>query len=101
MIAKLSIAEGVVEGDRVHHVLVPLERQQLLARQRVPHLAGAIVRAGDEAVARLVEGAVGERQDVRAEHLEEGELLPRRRAPQRLGGAGGGGMRAFGARPSQ
>ena len=32
------VAEGVVECDRVHDVLVPLEGEELLARERVPHL---------------------------------------------------------------
>ena len=38
------------------------------------NLAGAVVAAGDEAVAVLVEGAVGEGQDMRAQHLEEVEV---------------------------
>ena len=71
------VAEWIVEGDRIHDVLVPLQRQHLLARQRVPHLARPIVRAGDEAVAALVESAVGERQDVRAQDLEEVKVLGR------------------------
>ena len=39
------------------------------------YLAGAIVAARDEAVARLVEGAVGQRQDVRSQDLEQVEVL--------------------------
>ena len=39
------------------------------------HLARAVVAARDEAVARLVEGAVGERQDVRSQDLEQVEVL--------------------------
>lgn len=38
------------------------------------YLAGAVVGAGDELVPRLVECAVGERQDVRAQDLEEEEV---------------------------
>lgn len=37
------------------------------------HLAFAVVAARDEAVAALVKGAVGEREDVRAQDLEEAE----------------------------
>ncbi len=51
-----------------------LESQQLVAGDGVPDLAGAVVAAGDELVAGLVEGAVGERQDVRPENLEEKEV---------------------------
>ena len=32
------VAIRIVEGDGIHHVLVPLQRQQLLGRVRVPHL---------------------------------------------------------------
>ena len=32
------VSEGVVEGDGVDNVLVPLQCEQLLASQRVPHL---------------------------------------------------------------
>lgn len=39
------------------------------------YLAGAIVGSRDELVARLVEGAVGQRQDVRTENLQaDGEV---------------------------
>jgi len=34
------VSKGVVEGDGVDHVLVPLQSQQLFSRQRVPHLCG-------------------------------------------------------------
>ena len=69
------VAVRIVEGDRVHDVLVALERQQLGAALRVPHLARAVVRAGDELVARLVEGAIGQRQNVRGQALEERKPL--------------------------
>ena len=38
------VAEGVVESDRIHDVLVPLEGEQLLASERVPHLVRVRVR---------------------------------------------------------
>ena len=66
---------GVVEGHRVDDVGVLVERKQLLARVGVPDLARAVVAAGDEAVARLVEGAVGQRQDVSSQDFEEVEVL--------------------------
>ena len=47
-----------------------VERKQLLARVGVPDLARAVVAAGDEARAALVEGAVGERKQVRSQHFE-------------------------------
>lgn len=39
-----------------------------------PYLASAVIGAGDELVPRLVEGAVGERQDVRAQDFEKEEV---------------------------
>lgn len=55
------VAIRVVECDRIDHVPVPLESQQLVARYGVPDLAGAVVASRDELVARLVECAIGER----------------------------------------
>ena len=49
------VAERVVERDRVHDIFVAFEGQQLLACVGVPHLAGAVVRSRDKAVAALVE----------------------------------------------
>ena len=49
------------------------------------HLARAVVAARDEAVARLVEGAVGERQDVRSQDLEEVDVPQSLLAPWALG----------------
>mmetsp|Transcript_32782 Transcript_32782/g.76574 ORF Transcript_32782/g.76574 Transcript_32782/m.76574 type:complete len:204 (-) Transcript_32782:71-682(-) len=69
------VSKGIVECDRVHHVLVPLERQELLPGHRVPHLAGTVVAAGDEPLAVLVESAVCEREDVRSKDFEEVKLL--------------------------
>lgn len=107
------VSKGVVERDGVDHILVALQRVDLLSAHRVPdllstiglggasrsrfyagdcsfapqgprrerdsepigqgesapHLARSVVGARDELVAALVERAVGERQDVRAEHL--------------------------------
>ena len=53
-----------VERDGVDDVFVALERQQLLPSVGVPNFAGAIVGASDETIARLVKGAIGERQNV-------------------------------------
>jgi AcrR family transcriptional regulator len=47
----------------------------LLARVGVPHLARAVVTPRDELVAALVERAVGQRQDVRAQHLEQPKVF--------------------------
>lgn len=43
--------------------------------QDAAYLAGAVVRSCDEAVARLVEGAVRQRQDVRTQHLRDSERI--------------------------
>ena len=51
-----------------------LQSQQLVSRDGVPDLAGAVVTASDELVAGLVEGAVGKGEDVCAEDLEEEEV---------------------------
>ena len=71
----MNLPEGVVEGHRVHYVRVLVKRQQFLSRVRVPHLARAIVAPRDELASILVEGAIGEWEEVRSEHLEEAELL--------------------------
>ena len=60
------VPERVVERDGVHNIPVPLQRQQLVPGDGVPHLAGAVVAACDEFVAGLVEGAVRQGEDVRA-----------------------------------
>ena len=52
-----------------------VEREELLARVGVPDLAGAVVAARDEPRAALVEGAVGQREQVCSQHLEEAEAL--------------------------
>jgi hypothetical protein len=41
----------------------------------VPDFAGAVVGAGDELVAALVEGAVRERQNVRPQNLEQVKVV--------------------------
>jgi hypothetical protein len=68
------VAVGVIERDRVYDVPMALEGQQLVTRDCVPDLASAIVTAGDELIAGLVEGAVRQRQDVCAEDLEQEEV---------------------------
>eukprot|EP00760_Papus_ankaliazontas_P027369 PhM_4_TR329/c0_g1_i1/m.10261 len=72
-----AVAEWVVEADGVDDVLVAFEAEQLVARQRIPHLTRAVVRPRDELITALVESAVRQRQDVRAEHFEEVERLTR------------------------
>ena len=70
-----KVAEGVVKGHRVDHILVLLQTQQLGSCLGVQHFASPVVRARDELVAGLVEGAVRQRQQVRAQHFEQLELL--------------------------
>jgi hypothetical protein len=53
---------------------VSLQREQLITSDGVPDLARAIITARDKFVARLVEGAVRERQDMRAQNLEQEEV---------------------------
>lgn len=66
---------GIVEGHSVDDILVLLQREQLLATVRVPHLAGPVVATSDELVPRFVEGAVGQGQEVSSQHFEEPKLL--------------------------
>lgn len=65
------VAVWVIEGDRVDDIPVTLKREQLVPGDCVPDLAGPVVATGDELVARLVEGAVGEGQNVCAEYFKE------------------------------
>jgi hypothetical protein len=65
------VSVGIVEGDGVDYVAVALQRQQLVPGYRVPHLARAVVTAGDELVARLVEGAVRQRQNMRPQNFKQ------------------------------
>ena len=68
------VPERVVERDRVHYVLVPLQRVQLLARRGAPHLAGPVIRPRNKHRTTFVEGAVGEWQDVGPQDPEQNEL---------------------------
>ena len=52
-----------------------IQRKQLLAGIRVPHLASPIVRSRDELVSRLVECAIGQRKQMGSQDLVESELL--------------------------
>lgn len=70
-----EVAEGVVEGHRVDHVLVLFQVEQLVACLGVPHLACSVVGTRNELVAALVECAVGKRQQVSPELLEQREFL--------------------------
>jgi hypothetical protein len=53
---------------------VSLESEQLVARYGVPDFAGAVVASSDELVARLVECAIGERQDMGSKDLEQEKI---------------------------
>jgi hypothetical protein len=93
------VAVRIVESNSVDNVAVALQREKFFARIRVPHLhhavvnfstfshaaivspnnrapssphlAGTVVTPSDELVARLVEGAVRQWQDVRSQNLEQ------------------------------
>ena len=70
-----NLPKGIIEGHAVHDVRVLVQRKQLLARIRVPHLAGPIVGARNELITVLVERAVSKRQQVGAQNLEQREFL--------------------------
>ena len=69
------VAVRVIERHRVDDIRVLVQREKLLARIRVPHLAGAIVATRDELASVLVECAVGQGEQMGAENLEEAEAL--------------------------
>ena len=69
------LPEGVVEGHRVDDVGVLFEREQLLSRVSVPHLARSVVATRDKFASVLVESAVREGKKVRSKHFEEAEAL--------------------------
>jgi hypothetical protein len=51
------------------------QRQQLFTRDGVPDFASSIVRTCDELIARLVEGTVGEREEMSPQYFKQLELL--------------------------
>ena len=59
---RYSVSERVVKRDTVHHVFVALQRENLLSRLGLPHLACSIVATSYEVVSVLVEGAISQRQ---------------------------------------
>ena len=69
------LPKGIVKRHGVNNVGVFVESEQLFACVCVPDFAGAVVAASDELASILVESAVGEGQQVRSEHFEQGELL--------------------------
>ena len=50
------------------------QSQQLVARDSIPNLTGAIITARDEFIARFVERTIGQRQNVSAQNLEQEEV---------------------------
>ena len=52
-----------------------LEGQDLAAGDGVPDFAGPVVAACNELVARLIEGAICQRQQMRSQDLKETKLL--------------------------
>lgn len=53
------LPERVIEGHAVDHVVVLVQREQLLPRVCIPNLTGPVVAARDELVSTLVESAIG------------------------------------------
>ena len=66
---------GDVERHSVDDIEVTLEGEQLLTRDSVPHLAGAIVAASDKLAAVLVESAVGKGELMGLQRFEKAEAL--------------------------
>ena len=71
----MNLPEWIVESHGVDDVGVLVEREQLFSGVGVPDLAGSIVRAGDEPIASLVEGAVRQGKQMGSQGLEQSELL--------------------------
>ena len=69
------VPKWIIERNGIDDVLVPLESEQLIAARRRPDLARSIVAPRDELVPCLVERAVRQGQDVRAQDLVEVEVL--------------------------
>ena len=69
------IAVRIVERHSVNDVRVLVQGKKLLTRIRVPYFARAIVAARDELAAVFVKRAVGQREQMGAEDLEEAEAL--------------------------
>ena len=69
------VAVRIVERHRVNDVRVLVQGKKLLTRIRVPYFASAIVAARDELASIFVERAVGQREQMGAEDLEEAEAL--------------------------
>ena len=69
------VAVRIVERHRVNDVRVLVQGKKLLTRICVPYFARAIVAARDELASIFVERAVGQREQMGAEDLEEAEAL--------------------------
>ena len=51
----------IVECNRVHNIPMPLESQQLITSNGIPHLACTIITSSNEFVSTLVERTVRQR----------------------------------------
>ena len=69
------LPEGVIEGHAVDHIVMLVEGEQLFAGVGVPNLAGAIVGTGNEFVSALVEGTVGQGQQMRPQDFVQFKFL--------------------------
>ena len=69
------VSVRIVERHRVNDVRVLVQGKKLLTRICVPYFARAIVAARDELASIFVERAVGQREQMGAEDLEEAEAL--------------------------
>jgi hypothetical protein len=52
-----------------------VERQELLARGGIPHLATPIIGASDELITRFVECTIGQREQMRSKYLVQLKFL--------------------------
>ena len=70
-----QVSKGVVKCHSVDHILVLLETEKLSSRLSVPHFASPIIGSRNELVSCLIEGAVGQRQQVGAKNFKQLKLL--------------------------
>lgn len=65
---------GIVERDRIHHIPMAFQGQQLVSGDGIPYFTCTIIRSCDELVPGLVERTVRQWEDVCAEDLEQEEI---------------------------